>query len=370
MSVPSILNDQPAPRNEQRYFRGKPLSVWTGFALVSKVSGWVANPRLELHLKRFKEAHADRDPNQDEILEIMSREREFGLSELVVDIRENGVRTPIILSNSGVLLDGNRRFFAVRKLIGETEASDPKLTDYQRVPVIVLAESCTKDDEDLVLWHENFYPDLKKQWPDYVLATFISDRLYAGDTVAEVAKMFGWSAAKVRETNKIMRLINDFIIFATTSADNDGLGLLDLEAEKIASENYQFFNEAQKSFHEKIEADFEFKKQFFRWIFEGKFASFQQVRIAAIAWENPTLREDLRSSDSDAAARVLATINYERATTQSTQNAAQRIAEFERFLSELKAAQIAALTRTELEKLGEILAKVNKMAQASSPTES
>ncbi|MSZ38573.1 MAG: hypothetical protein F2605_00655, partial [Actinobacteria bacterium] len=307
MTVPKILLGNPSPRNEQRYFRGKSMSVWTGFALVSNVTGWVANPRLELHLKRFKEAHADREPNQDEILEIMSREREFSLSELVVDIRENGVRTPVILSNSGVLLDGNRRFFAVRKLISETEVSDPKLSDYQRVPVIVLAENCTKEDEDLVLWHENFYPDLKKQWPDYVLATFISDRLEAGDTASEVAKMFGWSVAKVRDTNKIMRLINDFIVFATTALEDEGLGLPDLEGEKLASENYQFFNEAQKSFHEKIEADFEFKKQFFRWIYEGKFSSFQQVRVAAIAWENPSLREDLKSSDSEAAARVLAT---------------------------------------------------------------
>jgi hypothetical protein len=367
MSVPAVLLPQPAPRNEQRYFRGKAISVWTGNALVADITGWVSNPRLELHLKRFKEAHADREPDQDEILEIMSRDQEFGLPELVVDIRENGVRTPVILSNSGVLLDGNRRFFAVRKLISETQAGDPKLGDYIRVPVIVLAENCTKEDEELVLWHENFYPDLKKQWPAYVLATFISDRLEAGDTPNEVAKTFGWSVAKVRETNKIMRLINDFIIFGTTTVDEDGLGLQDLEAEKVASENYQFFNEAQKSFHEKIESDFEFKKQFFRWIYDGKFSSFQQVRVAAIAWADSALREDLRSSDSEAAARVLATINYQRATTQSSQDASQRIADFEKFLGELKAAQISNLASADLKKLSSILEKVEKMARASTP---
>ena len=366
MTIPKILISNPAPRNEQRYFRGKPLSVWMGKAKVEDIQGWVDNPRLDLHLKRFREAHANRDPEQDEILAIMSADKGFELSKLVTDIRENGVRTPIILSNSGVLLDGNRRFFAIKKLISETNASDPMLADYKYVPVIVLSETCTDADEKLVLWHENFYPDLKHQWPDFVLASFVSSRLEDGEDEKTVATTFGWTKAKVRETKKIMELIKDFLEFATSepTGESDGLGLSENEAEGIASTSYQFFNEAQKSFYDKLFADYDFKIQFFNWIYEGKFASFPQVRVAYQAWDNDNLRKILKSDDPEAAARVLAEVQYRKVVKQDNENASQKISDFEKFLNDLKAVQLSSLTDEDIVRLESILKKVKQMSEA------
>lgn len=366
MTIPSILVSNPTPRNEQRYFRGKPLSVWMGKANVDDIQGWVDNPRLDLHLKRFKEAHANREPEQDEILSIMVADKAFELAKLVVDIRENGVRTPIILSNTGVLLDGNRRFFAVKKLISETNPADPMLDDYKFVPVIVLSETCTESDEKLVLWHENFYPDLKHQWPDFVLATFVSDRLQDGDDEKTVATTFGWTKAKVRETKKIMELIRDFIEFATTDPqdDSDGLGLSENEAEGLASASYQFFNEAQKSFYDKLFSDYDFKIQFFKWIYEGKFASFPQVRVAHQAWDDDKLRKILKSDDPEAAARVLAEVQYRKVVKQDNEDASQKIADFEKYLNDMKAVQLTSLTDEDIVRLESILVKVKQMAEA------
>ena len=371
MTTPKIMLTNPAPRNEQRYFRGKPLSVWTGKVRIEDVQGWVENPRLDLHLKTFREAHANRDPEQDEILSIMTADKDFKLSQLVTDIRENGVRTPIILSHAGVLLDGNRRFFAVKKLISETNAADPKLDDYKVIPVIVLSENCTESDEKLVLWHENFYPALKETWPDFVLATYVSDRLEEGDDEKTVAATFGWSRPKVRETKKIMELIKDFIEFATTepAGDSDGLGLSENEAEALASNAYQFFNEAQKSFYDKMFADYDFKIQFFNWIHEGKFSSFPQVRVAGQAWDDDKLRKILKSKDPEAAARVLAEVQYRKVVKQDTADASQKIAEFEKYLSDMKAVQLASLTAEDIEKLESILKKVKQMAEAGRKTQ-
>lgn len=366
MTTPKILLNNPTPRNEQRYFRGKALSVWTGKAKIEDVTGWVENPRLDLHLKKFLEAHAGRLPDQEEILAIMTADKAFELGKLVSDIRENGVRTPIILSNKGVLLDGNRRFFAVKKLISETNAADPKMDEYKVIPVIVLGESCTESDEKLVLWHENFYPDLKHPWSPFVLAKFVSERLEDGDDERTVAATFGWTRSKVRETRRIMELIKDFVAFATTEPDseNHGLGLSENDADALADDSYQFFNEAQKSFYDKLFADYDFKIQFFHWIAEGKFASFPQVRVAGQAWDDDKLRKILLKNDPEAAARVLAEVQYRKVVKQETVDASQKIADFEKYLNEMRAIQLSSLTAEDITRLESILKKVKQMAEA------
>ena len=51
---PDILLANPAPTHVQRRFHGRQLLVWLGEVDVKNVSGWVANPRLDLELKKFK----------------------------------------------------------------------------------------------------------------------------------------------------------------------------------------------------------------------------------------------------------------------------------------------------------------------------
>jgi hypothetical protein len=348
----------------QRKFHGRQLLVWVGEALVADISGWVSNPRLDLELKRFKNKFAGREPDQEEILTIMAVTPEFELKKLAEDIRKNGVQKPVILNFEGKLLDGNRRYFAVRYLIANTKETDPKLQEYIKIPVIVLDENCSEDDENHVLVQENFYTDLRKPWPHFVLASYVYDALENGESAKAVSQRYEWSVAKVNDTKKIMGLINEFISFASSDTP-DGLGLEALDAERIAADNYQFFNEAQKSFYTQLLSDVDFKVQFFRWIYEKKFSSFAQVRVAYSAWEDDDLRKILKSSDPEAAERVAAAVAFKKVSKTTDVQISTKISQFSGFLNNIKASEIAQLTESDVRELKEILAKVASMAAAA-----
>jgi hypothetical protein len=293
----------------------------------------------------------------------MQAHPEFKLSALAEDIRKNGVRTPIIVSRTGTLLDGNRRFFAVRHLIQITPQNDPIFSDFKKIPMIVLGDECDSEDEERVVVHENFYANLKLPWPELVLARYVYDALQSGESARSVAQRYEWSSAKVNETRRIMELISEFEIFATTE-EPEGLGLTDIDAERVAAERYQFFNEAQKSFYQPLQQDFAFKIQFFKWIYEGKFSSFQQVRVAWQAWGIDELRQELLSSNPEAAETVRAEIAYSQTGRSTKKNASARITEFSNFLKELKASEIAELSDNDVTKLGEISSIVQRMAKS------
>lgn len=364
MTKPSLLEDQPTPRLVQKSFHGRKVAIWEGFTAVSNVHGWVKNPRLELELKRFKDDHAGRDPSDSEILAIMQSVKEFGLKELAADIRNNGVRQPIILNSSGRLLDGNRRFYAVKFILEKADPSDPNLQDYKKIPVWLLDESCTEEDEQRILVQENFYPALKVEWPDFVKARYVYDDLINGIPAQSVGQKYGWNASKVNETRKIMDLIGEFIEFATTSVGEEGLGKTELEAERLAAERYQQFNEAQKSFLNQLSTDFEFKVQFFRWVAEGKFSSFQEVRIAWEGWNDPSVRRLLLGTDPEAGKKARAEVEYKKVTRENTGKASERIDDFVRFLEQLTTAEITSLTDENIETLRIALKTVAEMAKA------
>jgi hypothetical protein len=334
---PKLLLAKPAPTHVQRKFHGRQLLVWVGESLVADISGWVSNPRLDLELKRFKNKFAGREPDQEEILTIMSVTPEF---------------------------DGNRRYFAVRYLIANTKETDPKLQEYIKIPVIVLDENCSEDDENHVLVQENFYTDLRKPWPHFVLASYVYEALEKGESAKAVSQRYEWSVAKVNDTKKIMGLINEFISFASAETP-DGLGLEALDAERIAADNYQFFNEAQKSFYTQLLSDVDFKVQFFRWIHEKKFSSFAQVRVAYSAWEDDELRKILKSSDPEAAERVAAAVAFKKVSKTTDAQISTKISQFSDFLINIKASEIAQLTESDVRELKDILAKVASMAAAA-----
>ena len=341
MKTPEVLLRKPEPRMVQKQFHGKKLMVWEGAVLTKAVKGWVGNPRLDLELKRFRDAHAGRPPDDDEVFAIMRNTREFRLKDLADDIRINGIRQPIVVTSEGRLLDGNRRYYATRLILETARRDEQSRADFESIPAWVLDESCTEEDEDRILVQENFYPGLKVEWPDYVKAQRIYQDLQGGDPAKTVAQRYNWSASKVTETKRIMELVTEFIVFATTEPGEEceGLGLPDIEAERIAAESYQFFNEAQKSFRHRLETDFEFKQQFFKWISDKKFASFAEVRIAERAWDNERARAILMSGDPKAGSKAKALIDYENTFKEETVEVEQQIDGFVDMLANLTTAQ-------------------------------
>lgn len=367
---PDFLLDKPKPVVKQRLYNGRRIVVWEGKVKVSSIQGWVDNPRIELAKKKLLSIVGGRELTQDEILDLMKNDPEVRLKELRDDIIKNGLREALTLSFAGKLLDGNRRFFAVKYALENIPQSDPNRQDLETVDVHVLSESATVEDEQNVLVEENFSASLKIEWPDYVKAIKVMSAHEEGLTPAEISKKFSWAKAKINETIRIHGIISEFLIYATSPRDmNDesggGLGLSEQEAETVAARNYQYFNEAQKSFFDPLRTDIDFKIQFFKWIYESKFASFPEVRVAFKAWQHPEAKAALLQPDPAAAKSAKAILDYNTRVVRSADEAVGRIDTIVRFLREMRAEDIKQLPEISRENLKEALELVIKLSNAA-----
>jgi hypothetical protein len=367
MNAPDFLEKKPEPRMIQRLYHGRKIMVWDGVVDASKVNGWVDNPRIEIERRKRQEEIGNRELNQDEVFDLIKKERSFKLKELRDDILDNGLREPIVLTYTGKLLDGNRRYFALRFALEGIPKSDPSRSDFSKIHCYVLTKDATDEDERNVLVEENFAPSLKLEWPDYVKALSIKDEAERGMNVADLSAKFSWTKSKIKETVKIWEIIDDFLAFATSDIDLEdeslgGMGLSEIEAEMIAAKSYQYFNEAQKSFYTDLKVDFNFKSQFFRWICDGKFSSFPEVRIAYKAWNDSEAKRILMGPEPSAAKDAKAVIDYKSRINKDFEDVNERIGSFSDFLWKLSAEQICSLSDNSVEKLRAALDEVTNMA--------
>ena len=371
MSPPTFMRaTNPVPVLKQRLYNGRKIQVWEGKVKIADVAGWVENPRIDLAKKLFQEKVGARALAQDEILDIMKGERDFKLKELRDDILKNGLREPLTLSFTGKLLDGNRRFFAIKYALESTPAVDPNRKDLEVVDAFVLAVDVSEEDEDDVLVEENFSPSLKLEWPDYVKAQKVVKLRGLGKDEAFIAHKLNWPKAKVKETIKINSLLDDFEAFATSPQDtkdqgSSGLGMSENEAMATAARSYQYFNEAQKSFYHSLQTDIDFKLTFFRWIAAGKFSSFHEVKIAHKAYLNEEAMTLISKDQPGAAKAAKAALEYNERVVRSAEEAAGRIESFVTFLKQLEAAEISKLTPQTRAALKEALDLIHRMSRAA-----
>lgn len=368
---PQFMLDKPKPVIKQRLYNGRKINVWEGKVRVSSISGWVDNPRIELEKKKYVSQVGARPLTQEEIFDLMKNDPDVRLKELRDDIIKNGLREPLALSFTGKLLDGNRRFFAVKYALDNMPLSNPNRQDLETVEVHVLSEDATEADEQNVLVEENFSASLKIEWPAYVKSVLVIEAHEDGLSLEEISKKFSWAKSKIKETLKIHEIIQEFIIFATADIDPDdetggGLGLSEQEAETLAARNYQYFNEAQKSFFDQLKTDIDFKIQFFKWINEAKFSSFPEVRVAYKAWQHPEAKAALLQPDPAAAKSAKAILDYNARIVRSGDEAAGRIDSFVKFIKEMTASDIKLIPESSRKNLQDALNLVIKLSKAAS----
>lgn len=365
-NYPDFIESTPTPQLIQRLYNGRKLPVYSAKVRISNILGWIDNPRIDLEKKAFKEKYGDRELSQDEVFDIMKNDNEVDLKALRDDILKNGLREPLTISYTGKLLDGNRRFFAVKYALETMNPIDPNRQDLEIVPVFILAENTTAEDEKNVLVEENFSPSLKKEWPEYVKAKMIVEESERGISIEEISRKYKWAKRKVKETLRIHQLTEEFITFATSEKNQEdeyggGLGLTEISAERICTESYQYFNEAQKSFFAQLENEIDFKLQFFRWIAEKKFQSFPEVRIAYKAWISPEARAALMQVDPAAAKSAKSIIDYNERVIKTSGEVAGRITNFVQFLANLSVDQIKLLEPSTCKSLEDALKLVINM---------
>ena len=346
-----------------------PLIVLDCKVNIKNIKGWIDNPRIELAKKALRDSIGDVELTQDMVFDIMKNDPEIKLKELRDDILKNGLREPLTLSFTGKLLDGNRRFFAVKYALESLSATDPNRQDLEIVPAYVLSKDATEEDERNVLVEENFSGSLKIEWPDYVKAQMVIKAHNEGASIDEIAKAYRWNKAKIRETIKINEITEEFMEFATTEKDLEdemggGLGLSEAAAENLCAKNYQFFNEAQKSFFNDLRTDPEFKIQFFKWIGAGKFASFPEVRVARKIWLSPEAMSAMAQPETSAAKSAKAIVDYNERVVKSLGETEGRISSFVQFLHNLSVNQIKSLSPETRNGLRDALDTVIKMTES------
>jgi hypothetical protein len=132
----------------------------------------------------------------------------------------------------------------------------------------------------------------------------------------------------------------------------------------MCAKNYQFFNEAQKSFYDELKTDISFKVQFFRWLAEGKFMSFPEVRIAYKAWSSPEALEAISQPGPTAAKSAKAILDYNERIIKTTGEAVGHINSFVEFLNSMSVSQLQSIPAKTCESLKKALETVIKMTSS------
>ena len=286
--IPEILNAKPEPKLELRVFHKTKMPGWGGYVKIDKISGWAENRRIEL-FRRKCEAQFGRLPTDDEIYNFMLGEQDLHIRELAGSILNNGVRVPIILDANGTLLDGNRRYVATRHAIEHNPSTRDELAN---IPTWVLTEDATSEHKYKVLVECNFIDDWKEKWPPYIRAmTVYVEHRDNGMKMDQLQERYApLKRGELRTMINVMDLIQEFFNFHSHSD----------EAFRVAYESYHWFEEAHNKYRAKLDADPDFKEQFFTWMIEGKFRSLTQIRRLGEVRDNEEAWAIIRSDSPDA----------------------------------------------------------------------
>ena len=355
----------------QRLYHGRVIMLWEGHVRLKDVRGWASNPRVEMEMKKWKSDFAGAEIDQSSLYDMMKKTKHVKLKRLADNIRDNGVREPIVLTFDSELLDGNRRFFAT-KFAHESAKGAAEKDRLEKIPAFVMMEDATDEDKQHILVEENFSQSLKEEWPPYVKAKKIHEAHHdEGLSRQEICQKFGWNLNQVRTALRTWEIVDAFIDYASETPDMEsgrgGLGLFYLEAEKIASDHYQFLNEAQKSFYGSLvgkDYDSDFSELFYRLIAQGNFFSrFDDVRVARDAFNDEVGRGTMEKGEVEGGKDIRALIQMKKSRIEKEKSVRETIAEFVQFLKKLSAEDIRDISDDSFRDLGESLTLIQKLVQ-------
>lgn len=381
-SAPSILvwegqEEWQRPRYEVRYFHRRRVEVWNGYVRTKDVVGWVENVRIDLFVERWKRDHG-KPPTNEEILEWMVNDPndEFDLSTLADSIVKNGVRQKIVITADGILLDGNRRYFASLMTLKAAEKTNDvdTIKMVNCLPAYVLSPLCGKEELDAVLVEENFVDDCRRPWPNYIKASRVyvkyqelREKLPKAQSIGELVDQFGLSKGQIERFLKMMDYIQEF---HDHHAEEDGetgkKAKDDFDIRWRVQKYFEYFDELTKTqVVNTLNGDPELREKVFERLYEGDFASFAQIR------KLPAIAADRRARDmfitGDGAKAVTDAIQWVTISGIAKKAMANddRIISFKIFLESLTSQEIASLDPLVVADLQTIADLVSSMAKVT-----
>lgn len=226
-------------------FNGVPVSMREGFVNVEALRLWEDNPRSVLHTEEFSELNNGRAPDNDELYKLVTGQIQlpgsgkpdpFHIRPLARSIARKGVERPIIVTDEGTILDGNRRWAASMLVLEDRDFGTEERERARWVRVWKLDSKATGDQIEAVVVALNFEPDLKEPWPEYVKARRVTtmyddlcerkgERLSSTgrrEIQREVAKQFAITMQEVSRYVNMVRWADDFQDFHTAAGQDSG----------------------------------------------------------------------------------------------------------------------------------------------------
>lgn len=323
---PEWMLSEPEPRQELHKFNEEEIIGWQGRVSIDKLEGWVDNPRIDIPVELFKEEHRKREPNNDELLDIMidvsvgdgasededldednadtRRSRKNKLLELAESIRLNGIRVPLVVTHDRRILDGNRRYFANLYLYRSVESPKEK-RNFETLPVWVLPKGIKPEMEDVVLTELNSINDCYVKWPYSVVAKRVYRDFVAGMPMRELrAKYHDKTESWLNTVVEASKLAQEFI-------DHHGDSP---EAKEKAYRKLIWFDELRRSNKDALKKE-EFRTTVFDLILDpaSPFTSHAGFKRLAEIYENPEAWEILTTRQGkEALKQALFTVDRER----------------------------------------------------------
>jgi hypothetical protein len=370
------------PRYEIRYFHRRRTEVWTGYVQTKDIKGWVENIRIALFVAKWRRDHGGAQPTNDDILDWMVRDpnllgdksREFELGSLAENIVKNGVRQPLVLTSDGVLLDGNRRYFAALMKLREAEKDGDKgtLAMVAYLPAHVLSPTCSEEDRKAVLVEENFVDDCRKRWPSFIRATRVYEDYLElreagatkGAAVTRLADVFGEKEGQIKRWIKMMDFIDDFHNYHSSEDEETGRVPKDEYEIKWRTQKYfEYFDELSKTdVVNTLTADPELREKVFERLYEGDFVSFTHIRkLPDIAQDRRAKEKFMMGSGPQAVKEAMQWLTVT-GMAKKAMDINDRIVSFKQFLESLTAQDIDKLDPEAVSELEDIARKVTSMA--------
>jgi ParB-like chromosome segregation protein Spo0J len=315
----------PNGRAEKKLFHNQLINVYPTQLALEDITFWRQNNRTIFtfeRLCRLKGKKLEEISIQD-ITQFVAEQDVHRLQELTDSIERNGVQVPLIIRDDGILLDGNRRYFACQWLkmqCAERNKIPPQ--SLSEIPVLVIRQADLKAESTLelkILAEANFIRDLKVPWPLDAQARAVEDyyqKLRKGkkdheEALAEIVGVFGITRQRAIDLLETLNLTKQFI--------KEG-GKIDEKIRRrgIVEDKFVYFwefrNKAMKgrgAFDEYTGLE-EVREMFFRLMAKeptNPITNVKQVEPLAQAKRHPTAWKILKESDGEKLSVVVSIMN-------------------------------------------------------------
>jgi len=352
---------------EERLFHNVRLNVYPRKIAFKKIYFWRENYRTALHIELL-EAEKTKSISQlnlSEITEFLVGRYELRLADLAASIEKNGVKVPLIILSDGLLLDGNRRYFACSYIFHKSQQKKlPCPEVLNEIPVLVIkTDDVDERTKQKILAEANFVQDYKVPWTLDVKAKVISEfyksciksNFTPKQAYEEIEDVYSTQKSDVDAYIETLKLTKEFVSSAPKSKRNKFRE--HVQAKFLYF--WEFRNKALKgggALDTKTELP-KAKFLFFKMINTGRFKNFKQVEPMIRAVRDKHLWAILNNSEGSKIDMVEAILKEQRAV----KSAEDKVRNFLRWLqTKSEPKNFSKATFTLLEKLKTVCSRLIK----------